>query len=360
MTATRSPDTGPPAGLRRIAWRSVVRAHGFSWRKRALLRDFTGLRRLRFVARGSEVPADADLLLWGSAPPPGGTPAQARVVRLEDGFLRSVGLGADLTRPVSWVLDTRGIYYDPRTPSDLEVLLQHGDPIDPTLLQRAEALRALIVQAGLSKYNLGGVRWAPPSNGRKVALVVGQVETDASIASGAQDIRSNMALLQAVRAGRPDAWVVYKPHPDVEAGLRQAGLQEEDAGRWADEVLRDGSMAQILPLVDEVHVITSLSGFEALLRRKPVFCYGQPFYAGWGLTHDRHPHPRRTRRLQLDELVAAALLLYPVYVSLAGRMPCSPEQALAELLALRSAQAAGGQGPLPWWRRMLRPLLSRP
>jgi capsular polysaccharide export protein len=42
--------------------------------------------------------------------------------------------------------------------------------------------------------------------------------------------------------------------------------------------------------------------------------YGLPFYAGWGLTQDRLRCARRTRFRSLDELVAATLMLYPVYV----------------------------------------------
>jgi capsular polysaccharide export protein len=337
-------------------WRTVVVAHGFSWRKRALVRDFTGRADVRFVARGADVPVGADLLLWGSAAVPAGVSGQVRVVRLEDGFLRSVGLGADLIRPISWVLDSRGIYYDARSSSDMEALLQ-TTVFSEALTQRASALRQQVVQAGLSKYNLdqGSAPWRRPEAAHTVALVIGQVETDASIATGTVDIRSNMALLQAVRRARPDAWLVYKPHPDVVAGLRRSGNQEEQARLWADEVLTQGSPAQLFPLVDEVHVMTSLTGFEALLRHKPVFCYGQPFYAGWGLTHDSHPHPRRTRRLTLDELVAGALLLYPVYVSCESRQRCTPEQALQELLVWRGRT----QGRLSWWRQVLRPLLAR-
>jgi capsular polysaccharide export protein len=340
-----------------VQWRAVVVAHGFSWRKRALVRDFTGRADVRFVARGADVPAGADLLLWGSAAVPAGVPGQVRVVRLEDGFLRSVGLGADLIRPISWVLDTCGIYYDARSPSDMEALLQ-TTVFSEALMQRASALRQQVVQSGLSKYNLdhaGQAPWRRPEGARTVALVIGQVETDASIATGTLDIRSNMALLQAVRRARPDAWLVYKPHPDVVAGLRRSGNQEEQARLWADEVLMQGSPAQLFPVVDEVHVMTSLTGFEALLRHKPVFCYGQPFYAGWGLTHDSHVHPRRTRRLTLDELVAGALLLYPVYVSCESRHRCTPEQALQELLVWRGRT----QGRLSWWRQLLRPLLAR-
>ena len=63
--------------------------------------------------------------------------------------------------------------------------------------------------------------------------------------------------------------------------------------------------------------MTSLAGFDALLRGKKVVTYGQPFYAGWGLTEDRDQSgpamQRRRRTLTLDELIAGALLRYPVY-----------------------------------------------
>ena len=357
---THATTTGATAdgGAPGITWRRNVVACGFSWRKRSLVRDFTGLRDLHFGAVPPDAGPDTDLLLWGSAPVPAGVSPAVRVVWLEDGFVRSVGLGADLVRPVSWVLDTRGIYYDARSPSELEDLLQHGE-FSPQLLGRAQALRQQIVQTGLSKYNIGGAPWRRPDTVRPVVLVIGQVETDASIATGTLDIRTNMALLRAVRQVRPDAWLLYKPHPDVEAGLRGQGAGEENAAQWADEVLTRGAVAQIIPLVDELHVMTSLAGFEALLREKPVFCYGQPFYAGWGLTHDRHANPRRNRKLELDALVAAALLLYPVYVEGASRRRCTPEQALQDLAALRDTRTGTG-GQVAWWRRLLRPLLSRP
>ena len=43
-------------------------------------------------------------------------------------------------------------------------------------------------------------------------------------------------------------------------------------------------MDVLLGIVDEVHTLTSLTGFEALLRGIEVHAYGGPFYAGWGLT----------------------------------------------------------------------------
>ena len=89
---------------------------------------------------------------------------------MEDGFLRSVGLGVALRPGASYVLDGRGMYYDATRPSDLEVLLQTADfPAD--LLKRAARLRAAIVARGVSKYNVGGDRLPPLPTDRRVVLV---------------------------------------------------------------------------------------------------------------------------------------------------------------------------------------------
>jgi capsular polysaccharide export protein len=329
-------------------------AHGFSWRKRSLVRRFAGRNDIRFITSFHSVEPGSTLLLWGSAPVPPRVPHGVKIVRVEDGFLRSVGLGADLTRPMSWVMDGVGIYYDATRPSALEHALQHRE-FATAQLQRAAALRERVVRAGLTKYNLAAPAWARPAGRKQVVLVAGQVESDASIALGAMDIRTNMALLRAVRQARPEAWIVYKPHPDVVAGLRNAGANESQAADHCDEVLTHESMHDLLVQVDEVHVMTSLAGFEALLRGKKVVCYGMPFYAGFGLTEDRHRLPRRTRTLKLDELVSAALLEYPVYLSRATQRHCTAEQALEELLAWRQRTPEG----IARWRKWLRPLLAR-
>jgi capsular polysaccharide export protein len=330
-----------------------VYAHGFSWRKRRYLREFSGRADVRFVGDPTQAEPGSVLFLWGSAERPAHLAAGVRVVRIEDGFLRSVGLGADLTRPLSWVFDDLGIYYDARQPSALEGILQTGSFSDAEL-EQASSLRQRIVASGITKYNLQRRAWQRPNHAQHVVLVPGQVESDASIAHGTLDIRTNLDLLQCVRAAKPDAWIVYKPHPDVVAGLRQPGAGENEASQSCNQVLLDGSMHDLLQQVDEVHVLTSLAGFEALLRGKKVACWGHPFYAGWGLTQDRQLQPRRTRKLQLDELVAGALLRYPVYVDPQGRR-CSAEEAIDALLAWREREPRQDR----WWRRWVRPLIAR-
>ncbi|MCZ6029261.1 capsular polysaccharide biosynthesis protein, partial [Escherichia coli] len=77
----------------------------------------------------------------------------------------------------------------------LEVLLNHSQL---TLAQkmRAEKLRQRLVESKLSKYNLGADFSLPDeAKGKKVILVPGQVEDDASIKTGTVSIKSNLELL---------------------------------------------------------------------------------------------------------------------------------------------------------------------
>jgi capsular polysaccharide export protein len=329
----------------------VVYAIGFSAWKRSILRQFLPGAVVQVVKQANNVPEGATIVVWGNRRPDP-TINPTRVLRIEDGFLRSSGLGADLIQPVSWAIDDVGIYYDPRSPSRLEHILQAQDS-DHTTLGRAEALITLICASGISKYNIGGQNWSRPSSATRVILVPGQVEKDASILAGACDIKTNMGLLRAVRAANPDAYVVYKPHPDVAAGLRRAGTEDTTAHNFCNEVVHDIDPVALLSDVDEVHTLTSLLGFEALLRSVKVTCYGQPFYAGWGLTHDIFPIKRRTAQLTLTELVSGALIRYPRYVSRASGKLTTPERAIAELAEWR--RKGPSQMSLP--RRILRSIL---
>jgi capsular polysaccharide export protein len=331
-----------------------IYARGFSPWKKPIVRAFFQGSDVKFVRTANKTPCGAMLLVWGrkemenrTCPLPEGE--EKKIVRLEDGFLRSVGLGADLVRPLSWIADSCGMYYDATGPSELEQILQ-TTAFDPAVLARAKALRERITALGLTKYNVGASIWQRPDTRRRVLLVPGQVETDASIRFGTAEVRTNAGLLRAVREANPGAYVIYKPHPDVAAGLRRRGIGEDDAFTWCDELLTDVSMGALLDAVDEVHIMTSLAGFEALLRGRRVATYGTPFYAGWGLTVDRTPSSRRTRCLSLDELVAGVLIEYPAYVSRSTGRFTTPERALDELAAWRERN---GQG-LPWWRSVLR------
>lgn len=299
-------------------------------------------------------PASGETAVWASRmlKTPGAPEAWAGTGALhaEDGFLRSAGLGADLVKPASLVFDRRGIYFDPSRPSDLEHLLQHRD-LDADEIDRGGDLIRRLRTTGVSKYNTGQDRVERPAGGKPVILVPGQVENDASILRGSSAIRTNRDLLLAVRARRPDAFLAYKPHPDVEKAGRPGFVP--DADEIADIVLADVRADAALAMCDEVHTITSLIGFEALIRGRKVVTYGSPFYAGWGLTEDLVPCPRRDRRRSLSELVYLTLVEYPLYVSPLNDRPCGPEDVIEALATARPASPSilGGRAALRLWRK---------
>ncbi|MFC0410651.1 capsular polysaccharide export protein, LipB/KpsS family [Roseomonas elaeocarpi] len=295
-------------------------------------RDAAGALRLARQAIAAGQPGG--IAAWASREPAGlRQPDNPPVFAIEDGFLRSRGLGARFLPGASYCLDEGGAYYDPERRTRLEAILRDGIR-DPAVLDRARALRAKIVARGIGKYHLSGaapVLQAPP--GRRVILVPGQVEDDASVRHGGGAIQSNLALLRVVRARCPDDFLVYKPHPDLEAGFRRGRLASAELDAVADQVVTGTPLSALFPLVAEVHTLTSLSGFEALLREVPVATYGRPFYAGWGLTRDFAPEgfPHRGTPRTLDELVAAALLLYPRYLDPVTLLPCTAELILERL-----------------------------
>lgn len=316
------------------AWRED--RHGWTawgmrlWKRPAMQGFFGRYQRLRFARAGQAGRGRAGhgrAMVWAAHAD--GAPEDA--VRVEDGFLRSRGLGADLIAPLSLVLDDRGIYYDPTRESRLERWIATRARLRPDQERRAEALIGQITKAGLSKYNLGlAAPELPP--GHRI-LVAGQVEDDASIRLGAGAIRSNLALLERARAENPGAVILFKPHPDVEAGLRPGAVAPADLARLADRVLSGADPAALLAQVDEVWTMTSLLGFEALLRGVPVVTLGAPFYAGWGLTRDLGEVPaRRVAWPTLNGLVHAALIDYPRYRDPVTGRPC-PVEVIVERLA---------------------------
>ncbi len=356
ITRYASPFTGQPieceAALDIVAeWRRITRANrpigaltGMSFWKRQRMRSFfhTGnaapplLRTApaaQRAARGRAIAAWSSRIPRGlleNPPPP--------LIRVEDGFIRSFGLGSGFLPPCSIIADTSGIYYDPAHPSDLENLLL-STHFTPALLARARRLIDLLIHHGITKYGAGTVALAlPDAAGRARILVPGQVADDLSVRLGGAGIAGNLDLLARVRAANPNAFIIYKPHPDVDAGHRAGAIPDTAARHHADLIIRGIPMAALIGAVDEVHTLTSLAGFEALLRHRHVVVHGQPFYAGWGLTQDLAPLPRRTRRLTIEELAAGVLLLYPRYLDPVTELPCT-----AEILAARLADPSAWQ-----------------
>ncbi|MFJ7356008.1 capsular polysaccharide biosynthesis protein [Phyllobacterium sp. NPDC097923] len=350
---TRRQTTAENAIDRLVAWRH----HALERRGNYLCAGFSRHKRptIRRLLQGpwssvsfcGEVPtkkqlAQADCLVrWGQnadEPHRGNAfSAPLPVLRIEDGFIRSAGLGANLTPASSLCIDREALYYDAARESGLERLLRTAS-FDPPLLARAARLRQRMIQYGISKYNLDATAspdYRTLAAGRRIVTIAGQVPDDASLRLGLTGGISNLQLLQMVRTRRPDAFVVYKEHPDLLAGKRQSLADAAALDTLADLVAGNVALDTLLDASDEVHVATSQLGFEALVRQRPVWCYGLPFYAGWGLTHDAVTPLRPRRTLSLDALMAGVLILYPRYLSGNTGLPCEVEDVIDEIHATR-------------------------
>jgi capsular polysaccharide export protein len=158
----------------------------------------------------------------------------------------------------------------------------------------------------------------------------------------------------AVRQNNPAAYLIYKPHPDVVSGNRKGAVDKLTLKSYCDQVLLDHSITDCLAVVDEVHTMTSLVGFEGLLRELKVVCYGLPFYSNWGLTDDQYDLSRRSRKLTLDELVAGTLIDYPLYMNWQTGDFTTPEVIVEHLKEQIEKQGGKQSNQIFWLNRVLR------
>ncbi|UTW47822.1 capsular polysaccharide biosynthesis protein [Bacterioplanoides sp. SCSIO 12839] len=332
----------------------VCFAYGFSLWKRSFIPEFVGrsAQKICFVndenklrTRLAQSHGRAAVLFWGRGEKElaESLSTQAKTWFIEDGFLRSVGLGADLRRPSSLVLDAQGMYYDPASASDIVSLLNQVTS-DSFSVDRINSLLKLIQRAGISKYNVGIQgnaqslipRIQQASAGREIILVPGQFEGDLSVKSSLGDVKTNAELLARTRARFPDSFLIFKEHPDLYSGVRPGLLGEKEALKDADFYTADVDISVLLDIADRVSTLTSLTGFEALLRQKQVTVFGSPFYAGWGLTDDLNDYPERQQQLSLQALAYVVLIQYPRYINWNTRLFTTPEVIVEQLIHERS------------------------
>ncbi|OED44257.1 hypothetical protein ACH42_08085 [Endozoicomonas sp. (ex Bugula neritina AB1)] len=314
-------------------------AVGFSLWKRAFMADFIGYNagKVCFVksvdAAYRRAGRGDGILVWGAKNSDFIPPSGVSLWRCEDAFIRSNGLGAELRRPGSLVLDKQGMYFDCTKPSDLEEAINTIE-LTEVELQRAADLRQLLIEQRVSKYNLKGQSqpiFIDAASGQQRILITGQVDNDASLKWGSPVIRSNLELLKAVRKFAPEAYIAYKPHPDVLMAGRAGYVPDSEALQWVNRIVTDGDIYDCIDQCDELHVMTSLAGFEALVWGKVVHCWGMPFYAGWQLTGDHMSCERRKAVRSIEELIFFAHHYYPRYINWVTRRFTTPERLIVSL-----------------------------
>ncbi|SFH04809.1 Capsule polysaccharide biosynthesis protein [Ensifer sp. OV372] len=318
----------------------------------------------------------SEFLVWGGELPEAAKAIAKRhdisVTFIEDGFLRSARPSASRSHPLSLTLDSKAPYFSCREASDLEILFKEYDfEGDEALLARAREGIKLLCRSGVSKYNGRKQMSAEDVYGektRKRVLVIGQVEDDASIREGCLSPITNHDLVRLAAVEQNGAQILYRPHPDVLSRVRVAKSDPAEVAHLCELVTESLPISEALRTVDHVYTITSLVGFEALLRGVQVTVAGCPFYSGWGLTDDRQPSPRRGRNLSIEALFAGAYLLYPRYFDPETGEQTSFEatvEGIKQQLSCSSRRSASGSRWRAWgpygmlgWRHMLTPFVA--
>ncbi len=338
----------------RASGRRVAVLVGFSTWK-SWMCDFLPDREVVFLGHSPRVPThllrqipmlgDVEVFAWSYKYPKEleDICARARIslTLVEDGFIRSFGLGASKTAPLSLVFDKRAMHFDREVGSDLEELLEtHDFARDSGLMSRAHIMMRELRSRGVSKYNGLGRDVTLRANlgiaeDQECILVIGQVEDDLSLAYGMKEAMTGNDLVLRAAMENPDAVILYRPHPESRAVSKPHYSNPDDVAHFAYVVPEDVSLHACFRAATKVYAMTSLAGFEALLFGLPVKVFGCPFYAGWGVTEDVDPAAqRRTRTLSVAEIFAAAYILYPRYWDPVTRTRIEPEDALQAMTVI--------------------------
>lgn len=69
---------------------------------------------------------------------------------------------------------------------------------------------------------------------------------------------------------------------------------------------------------------------------KECVCFGIPFYAGWGITDDRVICERRVKQRSVEEVFAAAYILYTHYTNPYQNRPSDIVDTIHEIVKQRN------------------------
>jgi capsular polysaccharide export protein len=272
------------------------------------------------------------------------------LLHIDANFARLAGLDPFLPPAAMLAADDLGMHDDASRASRLETLLQTYE-LNAEEMNRGAALLDKLARAHASLDSVDPSRTIAAAKGRKTVLVPGEAGKFEGGATDATD--RHLHLLRHVRKRNPDAFIIFKPHPDMNA---DRGLIRK-ARRYADHVASKADMSDLIGRCDAVETVSSVSGFAALLRGVPVTVHGLPFYAGWGLTEDLATCPRRTARRTLSDLVYLTLAVYARCTDPVSLLPCPPEvlidRAVARQQEVHRAARPHNLNPISWLGRKL-------
>lgn len=238
---------------------------------------------------------------------------------------------------ISFIVDSQGYFNDGNIATDLETLL-NTKLVDEKQQLRSKNIINEIVSKKISKFNNYNNDYnIYRENDKKNILVV---QSDWEIYKKHYEINYNFEdMLNEAICNNPNANIVIKfSHKCCERQLnRYKSILASLANNLSIKYVEDNiNPFDLINQMDEVYVNNDMIGLEALMCGKPVYVYGIPFYAGWGLTIDKILFPRRKRQLSLEELFYISHIVYCIYVNPETKSVCEIEEAIDYLLKIKS------------------------
>ncbi|WP_114010794.1 hypothetical protein [Cohaesibacter intestini] len=211
----------------------------------------------------------------------------------------------------SYVSDAKGIYYDGRTQTELEEML---NALSPNFWRNDEFTKRFVMkqkEVGIQKYpEVDGVFELDPEE--EAVLITGQVSGDASTVHTLTLAKSNYELAQLARKMFPEQPLYYKPHP-YERGKDETRKILKDFK--VSLVPAAASFEQAAKRFRSVFVNTSGAGLEAAMLGCTVYTAGVSFFSHWGFTKDCFkPVERRHNKLSPEDVYGAFICCYAKYV----------------------------------------------
>ncbi|MBI0037005.1 glycosyltransferase [Gilliamella sp. B14384H2] len=238
---------------------------------------------------------------------------------------------------ISFIIDSKGYFNDGNVTTDLETLLNTEQVNNKELLRTKNVINKIISNK-ISKYNNYNRDYLLYKEKDKKNVLV--VQSDWEIYKKHYDINYNFDdMLNEAICNNPNSNIVIKFSHNCNESQRKRyksilrSLSDNLSVKFVEDNINP---FDLINQIDEVYVHNDLIGFEALMCGKPVNVYGVPFYAGWGLTFDKIPLPRRKRQLSLEELFYIAYINYCIYVNPETKMICDIEEALEHLLKIKN------------------------
>lgn len=256
------------------------------------------------------------------------------LIFLEDGFLRSKDIGLSGEPALSIIMDKVSPYYDATNSTSLENSLCNSSEMKEDEVTRIRAIVSDIKRFRLSKYNSApDVNITIGTPGKKKVLLIDQRRNDNSVKYGLANNLSFKKMLDYALTNKKDYDIIIKRHPDSISGGKECYFDNDTIAFSKDiENLHvidyNINPHSLFDIVDEVFVVTSGIGFEALMSDKKVYCFGVPFYAGYGLTQDMVEVPRRNKNITKDTLFFQVLVTHTRYYSPKLKSACQVEDVI--------------------------------